>query len=200
MQARIAQRIDQCTAKQGPVRDGGFSWHSLTVRLVPSAVWWRGAVSGAAVAVLAMAAVMLVQHEARGRERQEQRASGGGSVRSGGVVPVAGGGVAVAAQARPCQSVGLLRARREMAVPSGETVRTASVGRPQPLADAPLTREERELVKLVQVADSRDLTTLNPEVQEQLQAKEAAEFESFFPTPPPPKDVEGGEANQPPGS
>jgi hypothetical protein len=79
-------------------------------------------------------------------------------------------------------------------------VRTASAGRPEPLADAPLTAEERGLVRLVQVADPRELSTLNPEVQEQLEAKEAEEFKSFFPTPPPPKDVDDGDANQPPGS
>jgi hypothetical protein len=199
MEARIAQRL-AVAAQDSGTRAAALGWRSFFAGYGQSGVWWRGAVSGAAVAMLAMGAVMLMQHEARGRARQEQRASSGGSVRGGGVVPAAGAEVAVAAQARPCAGPGLLRARRETPAPSGEAVRTASAGRPEPLADAPLTAEERGLVRLVQVADPRELSTLNPEVQEQLEAKEAEEFKSFFPTPPPPKDVDDGDANQPPGS
>jgi hypothetical protein len=80
------------------------------------------------------------------------------------------------------------------------SVREPQLGRPEPLADAPLTAEERGLVRLVQVADPRDLAALTPEAQAELQAKEAADFESFFPTPPPPaKDVDEDEAREPPG-
>jgi hypothetical protein len=75
------------------------------------------------------------------------------------------------------------------------------LGRPEPLADAPLTAEERELVRLVQVADPRDLTTLTPEAQAELQAKVAAVFESFFPTPQPTTtDADENEASEPPGN
>jgi hypothetical protein len=201
MQARIAQRL--VAAARGPgARADGFGWRRLFVGDGPSGAWWRGAVSGAAVAVLLMGAGMFVLREGRGRADDAKRVAGAQQARTGGVVAAVG-------EAMPCAGLragyGLAKVRRDAATAKAGAVLGARadvprLGRPEPLADAPLTAEERELVRLVQVADPRDLTTLTPEAQAESQAKEAAEFESFFPTPPPPaKDGDENEASEPPG-
>jgi hypothetical protein len=146
---------------------------------------------------------MFVLRHAHGRADEAQRVAGAQQAKAGGVV-------AAVAEATPCAGAryGLAKARRDASAAKAGAVLEARVvephlGRTQPLADAPLTAEERGLVRLVQVADPRDLTTLTPEAQAELQAKEAADFESFFPTPPPlpkDKDADENEASEPPGN
>jgi hypothetical protein len=199
MQARIAQRL-AAAAQDSGARATGFGWRSLLTGATQTRAWWRGAVSGAAVAMLVMCAAMFVLREARGRVDEGQRVAGAQQAR-------AGGAVAAVAEATPCAGsrYGFAKLRRDATAAKAGAVLEAraegpQLGRQQPLADAPLTAEERGLVRLVQVADPRDLTTLTPEAQAELQAKEAAEFESFFPTPPPPaKDADENEASEPPG-
>jgi hypothetical protein len=209
MQARIAQRLAAAAARGSGVRAEGLGWRSFFVGYGQRGAWWRGAVSGAAVAVLAMGAGTFALREGHGRaERvgQAQRVAGVGEARAGGVVAAVG-------EATPCAGLragygyGLAKVRRDAATAKAGGVLEAradvppQLGRSEPLADAPLTAEERGLVRLVQVADPRDLTTLTPEAQAESQAKEAAEFESFFPTPPPPaKDADENEASEPPGN
>jgi hypothetical protein len=60
---------------------------------------------------------------------------------------------------------------------AGSTPRWQSV--PEP----PLTREERELVRVARRGDVNELASLNPEIRERLDAEDAAQFQRFFAEP-----------------
>jgi hypothetical protein len=163
-----------------------FRWKDV-LRGPSVGIWWRGAVSGAAVAMLAVAVVMLTGHVLRGRSGQANGADGKHAVVAAGkslvTEPVMG-------KLGPCAGPGRVR---EVAVVG---IRSAGVGRvevarvqaPMRLeiaAAAPLTMEERELVRLARRADVRALGTLTPEAREKAEAEETAQFQSFFAPPPP---------------
>jgi hypothetical protein len=47
-----------------------------------------------------------------------------------------------------------------------------------------LTAQERELVRLTQQVDPKELANLNPDMRAKMEAQDAAEFEQFFAAPP----------------
>ena len=158
LDARIAQRLERREIIAGPSVAG---------------VWWRGALSGAAFAMVCVGLVMLGQHGLRARAER------------GPVVAQASGARAAAmpveARERPCGSESFRAVRGDRDSGARGKVRVVSVEKP--FVAAPLTEEERELVRLARTADPRELATLNPEVRAKLDAEEAASFQSFFATP-----------------
>jgi len=205
MQLRIAQRLEQAAVERqaaqlqaagaaGPL----LGWLDRVAWPAPSAAWWHGAVCGAAAAALVMGAAMLVQHGAPARtaqgQSQSQRVLREGD--PGLHAPVSG--KPVSAPAGPCTGLELARTKRYL--PAQKDERAVGADRARPLADAPLTAEERDLVRLARVADPQDLRTLNPEAQAKSEAEETTEFESFFPPPPPPPAAEDNQGNELPGT
>ena len=55
---------------------------------------------------------------------------------------------------------------------------------PKAIAEAPLTAEERDLLRIARKADPKDLATLDPAVRAKQDADDVAQFESFFYQPP----------------
>jgi hypothetical protein len=147
-------------------------------------VWWRGAVSGAAVALLVVGIAAMV-------EGHFGRASRGGDARTAQVVTPSGTptDVAVLGVARredsrvPCASSGVMRALG--AVPAASRPEQVQSGvevadQPQTITERTLTAEERNLVRVARSADLQELAMLNPEMRERQAAEEAAQFKSFF--------------------
>ncbi len=61
MEARILQRLQQ------PVPAAPFRWRELLTGSALATAWWRGALSGAATAMLIVGALLLAQHGLRAR-------------------------------------------------------------------------------------------------------------------------------------
>jgi hypothetical protein len=71
-------------------------------------------------------------------------------------------------------------------------MRTATeIPKPAPPARDELTPQERELVRLAQVADPQDLSAMTSEARARADAQQAAAFQKFFTPPPPPPHDEG---------
>jgi hypothetical protein len=58
-----------------------------------------------------------------------------------------------------------------------------------PAPEAPLTEQERLLLRIVHRGDPVEVAMLNPQELAREEALEAAEFQRFFPPPAPPADV-----------
>jgi hypothetical protein len=58
-------------------------------------------------------------------------------------------------------------------------------------ANDELTPQERELVRLAQVGDPKQLSEMSFEARARLDAQQSAAFEMFFTPPPPPPHDEG---------
>ena len=162
LESRIAARIAaQPAPAVSPWRDR-FTGYTL------ASAWWRGAAAGAAVAMLAVTAVLLLQH----KTFSPNRIAVATPVHAPAITPVS-----FAASATPCALPAVLHPR----TPAAPATEIASSSHPIP--SSPLTSQERALVRLAQTADPKVLATFNSEHQEQLEAENAAQFEKFF-TPP----------------
>jgi hypothetical protein len=180
LEARIAQGLER---RELAAREVEFHWRDVLAGSAVAGVWWRGALSGAAVAMLAVGVVMLASHFVRGAGVHGEM-----TVRSVApqVAPARAAVVGVAAREErggPCGSSELLQAAN--GVPSQRLggVRVESPERPQSLPESTLTVEERGLLRLVKTGDLKELASLNPEVRERLEAEDAAQFQRFFAEP-----------------
>lgn len=191
MEARIAARL----AQQGsePVR-AGFRWREVFGGGAMAGAWWRGAVSGAAVAMFAVGVVMLAGHFGRGV------AGSGGKIARGVVQQVAPAKAAMMQVASredredrrvPCVGSSAPQVRNGGAAQRPDWLRVEIAGRAQLPKEPALTAEERSLVRVVQGGDLRELASLNPEVREKLEAEDAAQFQRFFTQPVRPVLVDG---------
>jgi hypothetical protein len=173
LEARIAARLESHTA----VRDAaGFRWRDLFSGTAAAGVWWRGAVSGGAVAMLVVGLVWMAGHRGRsgaGEVMVRERVAAG--------PPAAVVGVA---RVKPCASPGLMgvahgvtRVRRD------DGVRVASAETSHPAPAMGLTAQERELVQLARKGDAKELVSLDPEMRAKAEAQDAAEFQKFFAEP-----------------
>jgi hypothetical protein len=146
-----------------------------------SHAWWRGAASGAAIATLAIGAVLLLQHHSQtGSVRTVSGINAAiPTVTSSTIHPASDETAAnpCAEPSRPSLQLALTH------TPSTEGGNHAE--QPQPIADQPLTAEERALVLLARRTDPKELAILNPDMRAKLDAEEAAKFAEFFPPPPP---------------
>ncbi|MGA1981309.1 MAG: hypothetical protein ABSG84_02465 [Acidobacteriaceae bacterium] len=135
------------------------------------AAWWRGAATGAAFALLAVTAVLLLQHKTPPRSHIAVNLP----THAPTTTPVN-----APESLTPCAQPAILRTHTPAASPATEIAASHSI------PASPLTSQEREILRLAQTADPRALATLNPEHQAQLEAENAAQFEKFFTPPPPP--------------
>ena len=190
LEARIAARI---AAQPAPAV---APWHDLFAGSSLAGAWWRGAVAGAAVAMLAVCAVLLLQHHSETAHSQVAR-NEGAAVR--GALPMPAAPVAqVKADtskpaASPCPPVpNSMQLRRTAPEPKATLLRVASTER-HPILSGPLTAQERGLLLLARTTDPQQLATLNSEAQAKLKAEDAAEFEKFFAPSPQPKTQQENE-------
>jgi hypothetical protein len=188
MDARIEERLRQHaqTAATAP------TWRNRIAASLPTAAWGRGALTGAAMATLAIAAVLFLQRATQVPPKPNQPIAVTPSS-----APITAMPVSRSADA-PCPSPRILRAHApapvlEVPPPSTVTLRAENRAPSRPAPAMPLTAQERQLARLVHTADPRQLATLNPETQARLEAEDAAEFEKFFTPPPPPKPIEHNE-------
>jgi hypothetical protein len=180
MDARILQRLQQ------PVPAAPFRWSDLLTGSALAGAWWRGAVSGAATAMLLFGTLLLAQHGLRARQ------------------PVVSQIAATRALA-PVTLPVAASAPASAGCPTHAQIHRAWVGssasfapsRPAPVL--PLTAQERALVRLVKTADPRLLASLEPETQARVEAQEAEDFNKFFappPAPPQPADSDSPTSTQ----
>jgi hypothetical protein len=174
MEARIAQRLPE-----GPP----------TPSVSLAVTWWRGALTGAAAAALAIGVVLLAQHRLSAPQTAHQNPA------SPQIMPARNAPLTpVALQAgQPCSSPAITRIHKAAPVPLVTAAREESVQPSRPAPTPPLTAEERGLVRLAHIANPNELATLNPEIHARLVAQEEADFAKFFTPPPKPKPVEENE-------
>lgn len=154
-----------------------------------TSAWWRGAFTGALIATVAICAMLLLQHRLFSRPGATPQTANT-QVALLGLTPVtfAAGHTP---QSSPCPASTLTPrhpgARNNSAsrMLLAESL-TESIAPSHPAPEAPLSMQERELARLVHIANPSELTSVNPENQARLQEQEAAEFEKFFTPPPPP--------------
>jgi hypothetical protein len=196
MQARIAHRLQQPAAVAAHSR-----WRHLLTGSTLSAAWGRGALTGAATALLIVGALLLAQHGLRTKPEPEHYAIGEiAAARNAApaITPVSSSARTLPigeARANLCASTdataGAQRARRALPAYRDQTLRDARFAPSHPAPVLPLTAQERALVELARTANPTVLAALNSETQARMEAEDAAEFNKFFappPAPPQPKD------------
>jgi hypothetical protein len=186
MEARILQRLQQhaSTAIAAP-----FRWRDLLTGSALAAAWWRGALSGAATAVLLVGALLMAQHGLRARQPVVSQITATRTPAPT-AVPVAALSQRAAAndlRAKPCTTSGAMHVRIAAPARSTTMLSAASFAPSHPAPVLPLTAQERALVRLVQTADPKLLAALSPETQAKVDAQEADNYNKFFtpPTAPP---------------
>ena len=166
LEARIAREVERQQRLAGPTMAG---------------VWWRGAVSGAAAALFLVGIVMVGRHFVlRQAQVPPERSLIAGRVSPAGAavgLVRSGGGRVPCADAGGSRVLGASVEGRD-----GERLEIAEAQPRQPPLTA-LTEEERNLVRVVRVADVKELAMLNPEVRARIEAEDAAQFQSFFAEP-----------------
>ncbi|HEX3569652.1 MAG TPA: hypothetical protein VHU44_02400 [Acidobacteriaceae bacterium] len=177
METRIHQRL-QYRAAQTNLSD---SWR-------PGRAWWQGLLTGATVATILCCAVAfgLYAHLA-GSGRENPQVSMGS--------PRTGYAAATPASSRagifePCVQPAIRQQARHGLTP--RVIRAALETPPlrTPASDE-LTPQERELVRLAQVGDPKQLSEMSFEARARVDAQQSAAFEMFFTPPPPPPHDEG---------
>jgi len=189
MEARIADRMQQ---------HASASQHETAA----AHAWWRGAVSGAAVATLAMAAVLFAQHHSQAMPQISAHAAAAANAGAVNAAYIKGSPTAND-RGTPCAKPALLRAQLSAAPPRMELtglptpaeLRAATIAPSKPAPELPLTAQERELLRLARTADPKQLAAFDEEAQAKLEAQQAEDFDKFFtpppaPTPPPYMPVE----------
>ena len=178
MEARITQRLEQ----EATAPSGKLFWRDLFTGSPLAGAWWRGAVSGAAAAMLVGGTVVFAGHAmrrepaARDQVATHQRAAAP-------TLTSAESAPATEDRRKPCASSGVMRVASIVPAHESEVAATETMAPSHPAPELPLTTQERQLVRLARTADPKQLDTLNPDTQAKLQAQDAAEFEKFF-TPP----------------
>jgi hypothetical protein len=180
MEARIAACI---AARPAPAVS---PWRNRLTGYTLASAWWRGALTGVSVAMLAVAAVLLLQHKAP--------SPNGIAVATPTHAPAATP-VSAAASATPCAHPAILHQPRPAPAVTSRILRAevpdASLAPSHPAPVLPLTAQERALAELARTADPKMLFALSPETQAKVEAQEEDNFKKFFappPTPPKPAD------------
>jgi hypothetical protein len=190
LDTRIAARI---AAQPAPAVS---PWRDRLTGYTLASAWWRGALTGAVAAMLALTAVLLLQHHSQ--TAPSQVALNEGTAARGALSMPAAPVAQVKADtsklaASPCPPVpNTMQLRRTAPEPKATLLRVASTER-HPILSGPLTAQERGLLLLARTADPQQLAMLNSEAQAKLKAEDAAEFEKFFAPPPQPKTQQENE-------
>lgn len=183
MDTRIAERLRQQAQAPAP----NSRWRTLFLGSTPAAAWGRGALTGAIMATLAIAAVLLAQRAPRTTPKPDQA-----SAPHPATAPITATPVSLAS-AKPCP--GRTAARVPTGAPSipaaseraMDILRAESHAQSHPAPALPLTPQERQLSRLAHTANPAELAMLTPENQARLQAEDSAAFNKFFTPPPVPK-------------
>jgi hypothetical protein len=181
MEARLHQRLAQAAA----LPQSSSRLQNIFAGSTLAGAWARGALTGAAFALLAVAAVLLLQHGARPNPAHPQLTAN--NIASLKIAPAAPASTSSNSRSRsaPCVTPHLLPAQSPVSAPSNR-YRPASFAPSRPAPELPLTADERALVRLTQTADPRLLAALAPETQAKLDAQETDNFNKFFAPPPAP--------------
>ena len=176
MEARIQQRLRYHAATEPA---------AATHWWLPGRTWWMGVLTGAVVATVVCVAAWI---GLRGRAEH-----GGAITASTGASPAKVVVVSRPAEPQrgmPCAAPAVRRETRRAEAPV--LVRTAiEPAKPVPAVAHDLTPQERELVRLAQVTDPKELAAMTSEAKARADAQQAAAFEKFFTPPPPPPHDEG---------
>lgn len=177
MEDRVNQRLRYAAAQANagplPIRDAAKTW-------------WLGVLTGAAVATLVCAVCWF---GLRGRTEHLMANNVPAADHGPRVVGVANRPVE-AQTSSPCVQPAVRRGAHRAKAPA--LMRTATeIPKPAPPARDELTPQERELVRLAQVADPQDLSAMTSEARARADAQQAAAFQKFFTPPPPPPHDEG---------
>lgn len=175
MEARIQQRLRYHAAQAS---GGASTWR-------PARTWWMGALTGAVLATLICA---LGWFGLRGQTRQTMAnnpPTGNHPVRAVSVANRPAEAQSVPVCAEPAVRPRLPRARTPVLLGTAQ-----ESAKPAPRSKDELTPQERELVRLAQVADPKELSAMTSEARARADAQLAAAFKDFFtPPPPPPHDL-----------
>jgi hypothetical protein len=187
MQTRIAHRLQHAPAPS-PSR--------LRIFLLghtPTAAWTRGALTGAAfAAAFILCATPLIQRRSSTPPSTQALAPSAMHLQPPAAtnidLPVRRTSTSES-QSTPCAKPAITpQPRTAQPAPFRELRADAPL---QPIAPShpapalPLTPQERQLVRLVRTASPAQLAALNPEIEAKRDAEEAANFQKFFPPPPP---------------
>ena len=178
IEARIERRLQQ-HQHTSALRPG---WSGILRGSTLGGAWFRGAFSGACVAV-AVVAVFLSLH----RSTPAPQSSSAPIAYSSGFTQTFPR-LVLERHSAPCTPA----LQQAQAAPAPHPTEIARGALPehyhQPL-DLPLTRQERDLVRLVHIAGPQQLARLNSESQERAEAQEADTFRNFFAPPPVPQPI-----------
>lgn len=176
MEARIQQRLHYNAAQ---ANSDSSSWHLAKN-------WWLGVLTGAAVATIVCALGWFGLRERTGHTAANNVPAGTHVDRVVNVV----NHPAETPQAHPCPAPAVRRVAPHAEAPVLMRVAKDSP-KATPAAKDELTRQERELVRLAQVANPRELSAMTSEARARADAQQAAAFKEFFTPPPPPPHDEG---------
>ena len=171
LEARIAVKLEGQAAAWGVA---GFRWREIFAGSAAAGAWWRGAVSGVAVAMLVVGLVWMAGHRQvhPGVAVKERVAA----------VPAA---LAVKEDIRSVPCVSPVVRVKGTVVRTSEGVRVVAtkIEESHPAPAMGLTAQERELVQLARKSDAKSLAPLDPEMRAKAEAQDAAEFQKFFAEP-----------------
>lgn len=176
MESRITSRLEQ-HAHARP----NSHWRALLAGQSLAAAWFRGAATGAAFALLAVAAILALRHTPAPPPQQTALAPSAAHI-----TPVS------EPRTAPCPSPAVLR-RTAPAAAHPTLLAQARVDTTAPSLPAPalpLTPQERGLVQIARTGDPKTLAAINPETEAKLLAQQSAEFEKFFTPAPAPQATE----------
>jgi hypothetical protein len=187
MEQRIIQHLTQ---NPSPAHPPAHRWRNLLAGSAWTGAWWRGAITGAAAALLAVGLFFFATHHSLRTNSAPAQAPESAANRS----PTAPAAIshstfvsasATGAQAHPCVRQAILRVQPPTQLPSeqrliAEThIDTAAPSHPAPAL--PLTSEERALVQFARTAPNpKAFAAPDPDTQTELEAQEADEFQKFF--------------------
>ena len=159
MEARIAQRLQHHASTQ----EVAFSWRDLLAGSSLAGAWWRGALTGAAIALFAISVVLLLEHHsqiARSQVAQNAIAHDAMSMPAAPVARVKADKPA----ANPCPpSPSALQLHRAAPLPKATLLRVASTER-HPILSGPLTARRRARPAVAR-ADRRSTATRHAQLQ-----------------------------------
>ena len=174
MEARIQQRLRYNAAQAS---GGASTWR-------PARTWWMGALTGAVVATLICAIGWF------GVRGQRQHGMANNAPTGSHAIPVRVANRPTEAQSVPVCAEPAVRPRTPHASPPVLLRTKQESAKPAPRTKDQLTPQERELVRLAQVANPKELSTMTSEAMARADAQQAAAFKEFFtPPPPPPHDL-----------
>lgn len=186
MEARIAQRLQRQATE---ARGAESHWRDMLAANTPSAAWWRGAISGAAAAMLLAGTLMFVGHlpglRAGVHDRRETARRNSDTPHV--IAPIKSSTVsAPGAEARdsPCIRPSVLRVASMAPARRNQRASAESATTAVPTPELGLTAQERALVRLTRTVDPKVLATLARETHAKVEAGDAAQFEKFFADPP----------------